>query len=600
MNILSDGLFILLDHWQLVLVILLILLFGQILTWFVFKRIFGENLIPSEYVSLGLAGWIVPALGLSALWFLWRPLQAFRFDLLIAAVTITLFTVLPFSLSKKEVALESKIVLLVLSALFGIFLLLRLAFVSQAILPLYFDSAEHYRIIKGLSGQLELPPPSIWPITSYYHIGFHLLALFITSITHAEITDAMLILGQIILAVIPLPVFFFIKHETKSNSAGFFAILLAAFGWYMPAHVLDWGKYPALTSLLPIQFVLGSAYLFVQYKDTLSSKKNWGLIAILVTGILVSVFTHSRSLVIFGIVLIAWITVQWWRKLPTLFQLLAICIVLLGIISEYIFIQKQDVLTLVFDPYTNKGFVITLIVLLLFIFAFKAYPQSTFTILFSIFLLLASLFVPVTVPGFGKLTLLDRPFVEMIFFLPLSLMGGLGLAGLEQYLLGLKIKLNISSTRLSKYVGVLFIGLILINAILQYDFYPSECCKIVGSDDLMAIEWMNKNLPPEARVLISAVELRVLTSDSFQGYVGGDAGIWITPLTDRYTIPFLSHSDFSQQATLSSLCEMKVSHLYIGEIGQTFDDSQISIHPEWYKILLSMSQTKVYQVVGCN
>jgi hypothetical protein len=490
-----------------------------------------------------------------------------------------------------------------LSLLFGIFILLRLAFVSQATLPLYFDSAEHYRIIKSLAGQLE--PSNItlsfrWPIANYYHIGFHLLALFITSVSQMEITDTMLILGQVILAVIPFPVFFIIKHKTKSNIAGFFAVLLAAFGWYMPAHVLDWGKYPALASLTLIQFVLSAAYLFIQFRDTLSLRKYWGLIAILTAGILASVFAHSRSLIIFGIVLLAWITGTWWRKLPKIFQSLALSVVILGIISEFIFIQRQDILTLVFDPYIIKGVLITSIVLLLSVFALKAYPQLTFSVVFAIFLLLASLFVPITVPGFGKLTLLDRPYVEMILYLPLSVIGGLGLAGLEDYLLHSQIKLNICTTILSKYASVLFIGFVLINAILQYQFYPSDCCKIVGADDLAAIDWMDKNLPPEARVLISAVELRVLASDSFQGYVGGDAGIWIAPLTDRHTIPLINHSDFSQQTTLDILCEMKASHLYIGEIGQTFDDSQISIHPEWYKILLSMPKTRVYQLVGCD
>ena len=601
MNVLSDGFSVLPHHWQLLSSILLILLFGMTLTWFAFKGIFGEKLTPGEYFSLGFAGWMVPILGLSTLWFLWGSFQAVHLDLLMAAVTIALFVLWLFSRSKKETLPESKINLMVLSLLFGIFILLRLAFVSQAILPLYFDSAEHYRIIKSLLGQLELSntaPP--FPMVSYYHIGFHLLALFITSIRQVEITDTMLILGQIILALIPLPVFFIIKHETRSNNAGLFGVLLAAFGWYMPAHVMDWGKYPALLSLLLIQFVLSSAYLFIQYKDTLSSRKYWGLIAILMAGILTAVFAHSRSLVIFGIVLIAWIAAIWWRRLPRMSQWLVFYVVVLGIISEYIFIQRQDVLTLVFDPYVNKGFVITPIVLLLFIFALKAHPQLTFTALLVIFLLLVSLFAPVTVPGVGNLTLLDRPYVEMILYLPLSVIGGLGLAGLEQYLLRSQIKLNISPTILSKYVSILVIGLVVINALLQYEFYPSDCCKIVGADDLVAIDWMGKNLPPDSRVLISAVELRVLASDSFQGYVGGDAGIWITPLTDRHTIPILSHSDFGQQNTLNSLCELKASHLYVGETGQTFDDSQINIHPEWYKILLSMPKVKVYEVIGCD
>ena len=603
MNVLSDGLSVLLDHWRLLSHILLVLFFGQILIWSALKKTFGEKLTPGEYYSLGLAGWMVPVLVLSALWFLWRPLQALRFDLLVAAVTIALFALSLFSRSKKEIAPESKINLLVLSLLFGIFIFLRLAFVSQAILPLYFDSAEHYRIIKSLSSYIEPSSTTLpfnWPIASYYHIGFHLLALFIISISQAEITATMLILGQIILAAIPLSVFFLIKHETKSNNAGVFAVLLASFGWYMPAHVLDWGKYPALASLALIQFVLSAAYLFFQYKNTLSSRKYWGLIATFSAGILASAFAHSRSFVIFGIMLLTWITARWWRKLPKISQSLVLYVVILGTVSEFIFIQRQDVLTLVFDPYINKGMLITSMILLLFVFALKAHPQLTFSIVFAIFLLLASLFVPIKLPGYVDLTLLDRPFVEMILYLPLSLIGGLGLAGLEQRLQHSQIKLETSQISWGKYVSVLFIVLVAMNASAQYEFYPSDCCKIVGTDDLVAIDWMNKNLPSDARVLISAVELRVLASESLQGYVGADAGIWITPLTDRYTIPAVSHSDFSQQTTLNSLCEMKASHLYIGETGQTFDDSQISVHDEWYKILLSMPKAKVYQIIGCT
>jgi hypothetical protein len=603
MNILSDGFSVLLDHWRLIAGILSLILFGQILTWFALRKIVGERLTPDEYFSLGSAGWIVTMIALSTLWFLLRPLQSFRLDVLIATVTILLLAFWLFPRSKKESAHESKSALLVLLLLFGIFIFLRLVFVSQAILPLYFDSAQHYMIIRDLMGSLETANMATslnLLTTNYYHKGFHLLVLFTTSITGAEIKDTMLVLGQIILAVIPLSLFFIIKYETRSNSAGLFTVLLAAFGWYMPAHVLDWGKYPALTSLVLIQFVLSMAYLLVRYTDALSLRSYWGLIAILAAGFLASVFAHSRSLAIFGIVLIAWVIATWWRRLPRIPQLLALCLVVLGIIWEIIFIQTHDVLYLLFDPYGLKSWLITLSVLFLLVFALRAYPQLTLSAVVAIFLLVGSIFVPVIVPRFGELTLLDRPFVEMILYLPLSIIGGLGLAGLEGYLLNSQIKLSISETTLSKYVSVLFIGFVLINAILQYDLYPSACCKIVGLDDLVAMDWMSKHLPPDARILISAVELRVLASDSFQGYVGGDAGIWITPLTDRATIPLLYYSDFGQQTTLNTICDMNADYLYIGEIGQTFDDAQIGIHPEWYKSLLSMPKAKVYQVVGCQ
>ncbi|HMD80586.1 MAG TPA: hypothetical protein VKE92_04710, partial [Anaerolineales bacterium] len=349
-----------------------------------------------------------------------------------------------------------------------------------------------------------------------------------------------------------------------------------------------------------IQFVLSLAYVLIRYRDTLPSGKFWGLIAILALGSLASVFAHSRSLVVFGIVLMSGIIATGWRRLPRIPQSLVLAVIMGGIIWEIIFIQADDVLYLLFDPYGLKSWLVTLTVLFLFVFALRAYPQLTFSALLVIFLLVASLFVPVTVPRFGELTLLDRPFIEMILYLPLSLIGGLGLAGLECYLLHSPIQSKITPMMTGKYAAVFFIGLVLIHAILQHQLYPSDCCKIAGSDDMVAIDWMDKNLPPEARILISAVELRFLASDSFQGYVGGDAGIWVTPLTDRPTVPLLSYSDFSQQATLHSLCGMKASHLYIGETGQTFDDSQISIHPEWYEILLSMPRAKVYKVIGCE
>jgi hypothetical protein len=111
---------------------------------------------------------------------------------------------------------------------------------------------------------------------------------------------------------------------------------------------------------------------------------------------------------------------------------------------------------------------------------------------------------------------------------------------------------------------------------------------------------MDKSLPLDARILISASELRVLPSDSFQGYVFGDAGGWITPLTNRYTISLPYNTDLGEPNTLAALCKMGINHVYVGETGFTFDDLKIRIHPDWYKILLSMPKVRVYQVIGCN
>jgi hypothetical protein len=151
-----------------------------------------------------------------------------------------------------------------------------------------------------------------------------------------------------------------------------------------------------------------------------------------------------------------------------------------------------------------------------------------------------------------------------------------------------------------KLINLAICGLVLINAFIKYDLYPSPCCILASNDDVTAIDWIANQLPTNARIGISATELKVLVSGAFEGYVGGDAGIWITPMINRVTLPLRYDTNFSEQATLDSLCQKSISHLYVGALGQVFDDSQLNAQPGWYKLLLSMPKVKVYQVVDCK
>jgi hypothetical protein len=603
MNVLSDSFSVLMDHWQLIAGILFIILLGQILVWSMLKRIFRDRLTSDEYYSISIAGWMLPIFMGSVLWLLWRYFQRSGGSALIVFILIALPAIILVLRTRTGFLQDSKTILFILFVLFGLFIFLRLAFVSKAAIPLYFDSAQHYLIIKNLLGNPASDASALftWPPTGYYHIGFHIVAAILVSVLHADIISIMLILGQMILAIIPLSVFFLVRHETQSGRAGIFAVLLAAFGWYMPAHAVDWGKYPALTSLALIAFTVSLAYLFIQHGKTLSSGKYLSLTVILLSAIAISGLTHSRSLVIFGIVILAWIIATLWQKRSKLSQMIFFSVVILGIITEIIFIRAKDVFGPLFDPYINKGLLITGIVLFLSIFAQWVYPKLAFSIILAIFLLFGSLFIPVQgIPGYIDLTLLDRPFVEMILFMPLSFLGGLGLAGLEQTLQTAQARLGNFTFLWGKYIGVFFVAVLLINALFKYEVYPSGCCSIVGRDDLVALDWMDKNLPVDARILTSSSELRVLATDSFQGSAGADAGTWINPLTGRTTFPLPYFSDFGQQTTLDTLCNMHVNYIYVGESGLTFDDTKIAPYPDWYKNLLSMPKVKVYEVIGCH
>jgi len=151
-----------------------------------------------------------------------------------------------------------------------------------------------------------------------------------------------------------------------------------------------------------------------------------------------------------------------------------------------------------------------------------------------------------------------------------------------------------------KLISFVLCGVVLVNAFFTYDLYPSPCCVLASNDDVTSIDWIANKLPMDARIGISATELNVLASGSFEGYVGGDAGMWILPLINRSTIPLLYDTNFSEPTTLDSLCQQNISHLYIGSLGQTFDDTQLSAQTSWYKLLLSMPKVRVYQIIGCK
>jgi hypothetical protein len=80
---------------------------------------------------------------------------------------------------------------------------LRLAFLKHAFVPPYFDSVEHYRVIKELVTALETSTlletvPALTP--GYYHLGFHFLASLLTLGLHTDPIDVILVLGQVVLA----------------------------------------------------------------------------------------------------------------------------------------------------------------------------------------------------------------------------------------------------------------------------------------------------------------------------------------------------------------------------------------------------------------
>jgi hypothetical protein len=599
LSIIADGLQAAAAHGQLVLGILAFVLFSQFFMYSLLKRIFADEFSSAEYYSLSLAGWLFAGLSISLVWFL---LGIFLSPKISAILTIALTLMVSLALyfqSPRTTQSSSKSVPLILILFSLLFIVLRLSFVSKALFPMYFDSAQHYLLSKNILTGVEQSTISAGSFTSYYHLGFHFVSAFITFITNSQINNTLLILGQVILGIIPLSFFFPVRYWTRSDSAGIFSVLLAAFGWYMPAHAMDWGKYPALASLAFIPFVLSIFYLSIQSRRKLAARQYWMLIVIAILGLGMAVLLHSRALVIFIAVALTWGLTFLWQKTPRLLQVFLLILLTLDLMAVILFIQKKGILGPLFDPYGPSGWLITSIVLFLCIFAYWKHREVVFACVLFVLLLLGSLFVPLgtLIPGYSNTTLLDRPFVEMILYLPLTVLGGFGLAGLEQ-LLQYKNG-DWRNFHLSQAIAWMFILAVIANALFKYNPYPSACCFIVSQDDLSAIEWINNHVPADGQILVSSTDLNVLPTQGYQGSAGGDAGAWVNPLTGRTAVYMPFTTDFNLQQTLDTLCQWRVGYVYVGKTGSVFNESGLDAQPDKYELVFSLPSAKVYQVTGC-
>jgi hypothetical protein len=581
MNPWLDGVGMLGYYSRTVLYLLLIVVWGMLIVYRFLEKRFGGHLNSAERLSLAMSGWIVPAM-------LWAGLYAGGTFLFGKAIGVTLsILVMLISLaffSFKSIHVSSTSIALIL--LFVISLVLKFAFLKHVTLPSYFDSAEHYRIIRYFI------EPADDTLSSYYHTGFHILGAAFVSFFDLSVLDFMLAGGQFLLAILPLSLFLIVRHETDSIAAGLFAAVLAGFGWHMPAHLMNWGKYPALLSLVCISFVLNFAYLL--YRKGSFKHQNSGNHLLLAAVVLVSAFIHTRSLIVYMMLAAAYLLTAWRTRIALKNQ--SLLFVLFVLLLELIVLQNDAALRTLLDGYINKDGWTLILLIALTPFAMKEFPNLTFFLLASLSFFVAGLFVPVHLPTAGVLTLLDRPYVQMLAYLPLSILSGLGLAGLIRFM-----QRHISVSTMSVRVALLVaFGIVLAHAVFRYDYYPSECCQIANRDDLALLTWINASLPPDGSILIAASPVNVTPFEQTEMQAGVDGGIWVAPLTSRQTVLAWERLDLASATVHAEICRRRLGYVYVGGMPQSFSTSQLEGNPAWYQQVFALPRAKLYQVTNCQ
>lgn len=588
MSVWLDGLASLAEHAVTVTIMLLLVLWGMWVIRGLLDQFYKEHLGGFEKLALSTAGWPAPALFLALFVFLLSLVFTATIGY-VAALLIILFS--SFVLRSEKLSLPQIFSFLLLGFAS---LILRFAFLKDMFLPSYFDSAEHYRLIHSVTESYRLGILSEELQGTIYHLGFHFISAGLSFFFQQSIVDVMLVFGQVILAFLPFPVFFLVKRETDSTAAGMFAALLAGFGFHMPQHLMNWGKYPALLSLAIISFVFCMVYLAFRSGPHFHLRK-YSLI-LLGVGSVSSALIHSRTLVIYTILGIAIFALTIWKRQPPLTRNLAFLLVLCTIAAEIFFSQSDSALKLLLEGYLVKDLWMLLLLGVLVIFSLLHFTEMTFLIMTMLALMGLGLFTPFFLPIHGVQSLLDRPYVQMFVHLPFSLLGGLGLAGLIQTIK----RLLPSRELLVRFTALIPFGLALINISLHYDFYSSPCCRFATRDDLAVFTWMDHSIPEDATILIASSSLYVASLQPSQIQTGVDAGIWIQPLLARNTALAWQGMQLDSSDVHAQLCSKEIGYIYIGGMPQSFSEPILAGLPEWYAPAFSLPQAKVYRVMGCN
>jgi len=466
--------------------------------------------------------------------------------------------------------------------LFLLVLIVRLSFLRGLLLPPSFDSAEHVEIVQDFLSP-QSPPQALYSIPNillrYYHFGFHSLAAWFVMSTGVKPEFAVSLLGQLFMVLAPVSIFYLAAVTTNNFPAAFAAACLACVGWKLPAFAANWGKYPALAGIAILPSVLG---MLVQ--GWKARRRKWPTGLLLLCLVVGETLFHSRTLICLGLAvpgfalageIVKRIKIPFWGSL-----------LLTVFFAALFWTQLNDLL----KTYADTNYLVLAIVLILSPFAFRFFPRSALTVLFYIFgiVLLLKLPLPIYLQTYN-LAWLDLPFLAIMTYIPLALLGGLGLAG---FILCLK------QPWLRILIIACFFILVLGNSIATQSFSPDPFYNFVRPADVVAITWIDNNIPQDASVIISGA---INSSDSeYLDYLAGsDAGIWVEALTRRKTLLKPFNLDWSSPQAQSEFCHLGNAYVYSGGWPFGFNPHDLK-KLDWMTPVKDIQPVVIFRIKNCQ
>ena len=540
--------------------------------------------------------------------------------------------------------------------IFLVSLLVRFLHIRNLIVPAWIDSVHHTLITKLIVAQGGVPQSyePILPIGEFiYHFGFHSLVAAFHWLTGLEIPRAMLVVGQVINGLMVLSVYLLVKCLTGRRLAGLFGALIVGLVSVMPAYYVSWGRYTQLTGLALLPAAIAFTMKGVGAKPARrglpnphppTSNLQLPIAAVSVAGLLL---THYRVLIFYGCFVLAYllyetveasrthrgepsVALRYWGRaamiclsavlltLPWLINLARALLPLATLPSRMQGAPSYNV-----APYDliMIGHNRELIVLSIGGLLWGLYKRERAVILTALWVVIAVLITNPTILGFPSTWLVNNASLAISLFVPLAILGGYFLASfLQPPTSNLQLPILNPSTRLRAGLKQLMLAIVIALIALWGAWGMLSVVNpgtvLTTRDDVVAMDWIRRHLPPDARFLINVRHWQGGT------YVGTDGGYWIPLLTGRDTIlppaiyiygsaeyveginnlaeAVVAIESFDEESTRQLLDDSGVTHVYIGARGgsitlQMLGNPQVARSP-YYRPVYSNGAVWIFQL----
>ena len=440
---------------------------------------------------------------------------------------------------------QSALRYLLLALIFLAVLIWRFYQIWDVVLPLWVDSVHHVQIVGMILENGSIPDSfePYMPVPFFYHYAFHAMAAVFSIIARLNPQDSVLYLGQILNAALVLAVYRLGKALWGDWRRAALSALLVAFVTQMPAYYVTWGRYTLLSGMLLLPLAMALALDIVNKGARLSRLMTLG---VMTAGLLLTHYFAAALLALFLFVLGARALYSgikhkqqfgWKTWLPLLLasfagfilagpwlyrmwgfaqegvKVVAIPPTIAAVNSLY-FPEYWRYLWRLLGPDRNHAlFFVALPGLIISLFRNKTRAFGVWTVL----LCILSLPVGIHVAPF-------RPdHAVIVLFLPTAMVVS------ELFISAVDWSPIERFSYLKTVIVLIIFGALVGWGILGTRFVINSATILATKADLKVINWIEGNLPPEARFLIN------VTHWQYGSYRGVDGGWWITPLTDRAT-----------------------------------------------------------------